>query len=172
MAMSSPSELLSWLRQFQFLSPSQADESALMLPTFADGHALAKELIGRDWLTPYQVNQILTGKGDQLILGSYRIRERIGEGAMGQVFKAWNLKLERIVAVKTIHKELVNPKTMERFRREMRTAYRLDHPNIALVRDADEQDGRQYLVLEYIEGVNLSMYVKQRGRLPIAEAVE
>ncbi len=144
-----------------------------LLPTLADRRSLASDLIRRDWLTPYQANQILTDKHEHLVLGSYRLRERIGEGAMGQVYKAWSLKLERIVAVKTIHKEMVNnPKAMERFRREVEAAAQLRHPNIALVRDADDIDGRPFLVMEYIEGFNLSQFVKQHGAVPTGEAVE
>jgi serine/threonine-protein kinase len=172
MAFASPPELLDWLKDNQFLTPAQADEIAPLLAGFADCLALARELIARDWLTPYQGNQILTGKEAQLVLGAYRLRERVGEGAMGQVYKAWSLRLDRIVAVKTIHKELVNPKATDRFRREVEAAARLDHPNIALVRDADDANGKPYLVLDYIDGVNLAMLVKQQGPLPIAEAAE
>ena len=173
MAMLSPSELLDWLGQFQFLSAAQTDEIRRTLPTFPDTHAFAKELIRRDWLTPYQINQIMLGNQDQLVLGGYRVRERLGEGAMGQVFKAWSLRLERIVAVKTIHKELVNSeKAMKRFRNEVETAAQLSHPNIALVRDADEVDGKPFLIMDFIDGINLSQRVKQQGPLLIQEAVE
>ncbi len=169
----SPAELLDWLGQNQFLAPPQTNEIRPLLASFPDSLALAKELIRRDWLTPYQVNQILQGRHDQLILGNYRLRERIGEGAMGQVFKAWNLRTLRVVAVKTIVKELIDsPKAMERFRREVETASQLEHPNIAHVRDANEADGKPFLVMEFIEGFTLSQKVKQTGPLPIADAVE
>jgi tRNA A-37 threonylcarbamoyl transferase component Bud32 len=173
MATLSPSELLDWLGQNQFLSGAQTDELRPLLGIFPDNLAVAKELMRRDWLTPYQVNQVMQGKHDQLVLDCYRLRERIGEGAMGQVFKAWSLRLERIVAVKTIAKELINyDKAMERFRREVETASQLDHPNIALVRDAGEADGRPFLVMDFIEGIDLSRRVKQQGALPIREAAE
>src|SRR5439155_5853205 len=89
------------------------------------------------------------------------------------VFKAWNTRLGRTVAVKTIHKEHVfNQKALERFRREVRTAGRLSHPNIMLAWDADEVNGRPYLVMEFIEGEDLWQRVKRLGPLPVAEAVE
>ena len=173
MAMLSPSELLDWLGQNQFLSALQADALRPLLPTFPDSLAIARELMRRDWLTAYQVNQIMQGKHEQLVLSSYRLRERIGEGAMGQIFKAWSLRLGRLVAVKTLTKELINnDKAMERFRKEVATASQLDHPNIALVRDAGEDGNRPFLVMDFIEGVNLSQCVKQQGALPIHEAVE
>src|SRR5207302_5534564 len=122
-APTSPVELVHWLEEYQLLSPAQAAELRPLLPTFPDVRLLAKELIRRDWLSPYQVNQILMGKGDQLVLGWLRLRERIGEGAMGQVFKAWNTRLECVVAVKTLNKDLVaNARALRRFRQEVEAA--------------------------------------------------
>jgi serine/threonine-protein kinase len=172
-APTSCAELLDWLESNQLLSPAQAREICPTLAGYADPKQLARELIGRDWLSPYQVNQILQGKGDQLILGWLRLRERLGEGAMGQVFKAWNTRLQKVVAVKTLHKELVaNSRAMDRFRQEVEAASQLDHANIVRVRDADDFDGRPYLVMDYIDGVNLSYLVKTKGPLPITVAVE
>lgn len=173
MATLSCPELLDWLEQNQFLTPEQVQPLRVLLVSFPDAHALARELIRRDWLTPYQINQILQGKHEQLLVDSYRLRERIGEGAMGQVFKASHPRLDRMLAIKMIHQGMTDrPKAMERFRREVETAGQLEHPNIAEVRDAGEYDGRPYLVMEYIEGFDLSHRVKQQGPLPIAEAVE
>ena len=173
MASLSPAELLDWLEQNQFLSPPQVEPMRTLLVSFPDSHALARELIRRDWLTPFQVNQILQGKHDFLIVDSYRLRERIGEGAMGQVFKAWQPRVQRIVAIKMILKNLVNSaKALERFRREVEAAGRLEHPNIARVHDAGETDGRPYLVMEFIDGFNLSTHVKLEGALPIHVGVD
>jgi serine/threonine-protein kinase len=166
-------ELLAWLARHQLLRPDQEAELQPMLASFPDARALAVELIHRDWLTPYQANQALQGKGDLLILGSYRLRERVGEGAMGQVFKAWSTKLQQVVAVKTLLRELIaNARAMDRFRQEIEAASQLDHPNIVKVRDADESDGRPYLVMDYVEGPNLSYLVKTQGPLPVHLAAE
>jgi serine/threonine protein kinase len=173
MAILNPSELLDWLEQNQFLTPGQAAVLRPALPGFPEAHGLAKELIRRDWLTPYQVNQILQGNHEQLVLGSYRLRKRLGEGAMGQVFEAWNLRMDRLVAVKTIHKEHLNSgKAFDRFRREMQTAAQLHHANIVLVRDADEANGRPYLVMDLIEGKDLSRLVKEKGPFSPHDAAE
>jgi tRNA A-37 threonylcarbamoyl transferase component Bud32 len=173
MASLTPAELLDWLQRNQFLTPIQADQLRPLLSNMPDNMALAKELIRRDWLTPFQINQIMKGQQDELILGGYRLRERIGEGAMGAIFKAWNLRLGRVVAVKTLNKTMIDsPRALDRFRREVETAAQLNHPNIALVRDAEEIDGRPYLIMDYIEGMNLSQRVKKEGALPIGEAVE
>jgi tRNA A-37 threonylcarbamoyl transferase component Bud32 len=172
-APTNPVEMIDWLERNQLLLPDQAAELRPLLPTFPDVRLLAKELIRRDWLTPYAVNQLLTGKGDQLVLGCYRLCERLGEGAMGQVFKAVNTRLHTVVAVKTLHKDLVaNARAMDRFRQEIEAAAQLDHPNIVKVRDADEIDSRPFMVMDYIDGVNLSHQVKVHGPLPIHTAAE
>src|SRR5258708_24351378 len=98
MAILSPPELLNWLVQFQFLTPTQSDELQPPLATFPDTMALAKELIKRDWLTPFQVNQIMQERHHLLVVGDYRLLERIGEGAMGQGFKARSLRHNRSFA--------------------------------------------------------------------------
>lgn len=173
MADLSPNELLHWLVQNQFLSEARAEPLRSPPAKYADVMALAKELMDRNWLTPYQLNQILQGKGDGLVLGPYRLLERIGEGAMGQVYKAWNPKLEQLVAIKMIHKEhLASKKAMDRFRREMETAGQLEHPNIVRLRDADEFDSRPFMVMNFIDGTDLSRLVKQDGPLPIWQAAE
>ncbi|MCI0380469.1 MAG: serine/threonine protein kinase [Gemmataceae bacterium] len=171
MAPQTANELLDWLVQNHFLSENRAQP--LREASFPDALALAKELIQREWLTPYQVNQILQGNGESLLLGTYRLLERIGEGAMGQVFKGWDPKLERIVAVKMIHIEhLSSQRAMGRFKQELETASRLDHRNIVLVLYADEVDSRPYMVMEFIEGTDLSRMVKTAGPLPVWQAAD
>ena len=141
--------------------------------SFPAPRALAGELIRRGWLTPYQVNQLLQGRGRDLLLGSYVLLERLGEGGMGQVFKARNWKLGRVVALKLIRKErLDNPDAVRRFQREIRAAAQLDHPNIVRAFDADEVDGTHLLVMEYVEGTDLAKLVKKDGPLPVDKACD
>jgi serine/threonine protein kinase len=166
-------ELLDWLVRNQFLAPERANEVRGQLASFPDAHALCKELLRRDWLTPYQVNQLLQGKGECLMYGPNRVLNRLGEGAMGTVYKAWNVRLGKLVAIKTIAKEHVaKEQAMKRFLREIATASQLDHPNIVLVRDADEAQGNPYLAMDFIDGIDLAKRVKQDGPLPIPVAVE
>ena len=168
MAAQTPGELLEWLAESQFLPPPQVEEMRTKLTGFADRHALTKELVRRNWLTPFQANQLLTDKAGLLVLGPYRMLERIGEGAMGQVLKAWHVRLGKFVAVKMVHQKLVaNAKAMDRFRQEMQTAAQLRHPNIVLVRDAGDVDNRPYMEMEYCEGTNLAHVVKKQGALSV-----
>jgi WD40 repeat protein/serine/threonine protein kinase len=139
---------------------------------FPEARALARELVRRGWLTAYQVNQLAQGHGPKLLLGPYILLERLGEGGMGQVFKARH-RLGRIHAVKIIRKErLEKPDAIKRFQREIRAAAQLDHPHIVRAYDADEIDGTHFFSMEYVEGKDLAAVVKERGPLPVAEACD
>ncbi len=165
---------LNEIRRARVLEVGQLEEVALQLrPRFPESRALASELIKRSWLTPYQANQLLQGRGRELLLGSYVLLERIGEGGMGAVFKARNWKLDRVVALKLIRKErLDNPDAVRRFHREIRAAAQLDHPNIVRALDADEVDGTHLLVMEYVPGTDLARLVKKGGPLPADKACD
>jgi serine/threonine protein kinase len=159
------------LRENRLLEPAQLNELDRLLVRFPDPRALARELVGRAWLTPYQVNQLFQERGQLLLLGSHVLLERLGEGGMGQVFKARNWKLHRIVAIKLIRKErLTGPDATRRFLREIRAVAQLDHPHIVHAYDADEVGGSLLLVMEYVEGVDLGRLLKEQGPLPVGEA--
>jgi hypothetical protein len=101
----------------------------------------------------------------------YRIVELIGEGGMGAVYRAEHLLMRRPVALKIIRRELVErPDAVGRFRREVEAAARLAHPNIVTAFDADRVGDTHFLVMEFIDGIDLARFVRDRGPLPIAEA--
>jgi eukaryotic-like serine/threonine-protein kinase len=104
--------------------------------------------------------------------GRYRLDAQIGAGGMSTVFRAFDTTLERRVAVKLMHREIASDSDqLERFRREARSVAQLSHPHIVGVIDAGEEDGRPYIVLEYVEGETLKERIRRMGRLPIDEAI-
>jgi serine/threonine-protein kinase len=167
-------DLADAVRRLRLLEPAQLDEVGRTLQgRFPEPKALARELVRRGWLTPYQVNQLFQGRGDDLLLGSYVVLERLGQGGMGQVFKARNWKLGGVVAIKVIRKEhLANPVAVQRFRREIEVVAKLDHPNIVRALDADHSGDSHFLVMEYVEGTDLSKLTKERGPLPVGLACD
>jgi serine/threonine-protein kinase len=104
--------------------------------------------------------------------GRYRIEAEIGAGGMSTVYLAFDTTLERPVAVKVLHSEISqDASALERFRREARTVAQLSHPNIVMVIDAGEDDGRPYIVFEHIQGETLKERIRRTGPLPVSEAV-
>jgi len=164
--------MLSFLQEKEFLSKRHLDE----LPRSAqltDGPALLRELVRRQWLTSFQANCITQGNAHQLIVGPYRLLEPVGEGGMGKVFKARQVRMDRIVALKIIPPEYVaNPNALSRFYREVRAIAQLAHPNIVTAYEANQDGDTFYLAMEFVDGIDLARLVKQSGPLPIPQACE
>ena len=107
------------------------------------------------------------------IVRDYRLLRKLGGGGMGEVFAAEHIHLKRHVALKLLSKNWAgSPDAIVRFRREMEAMGKLEHPNIVQATDAGEQDGLFYLVMEHVDGVDLSRLVKARGKLAIPDACE
>jgi eukaryotic-like serine/threonine-protein kinase len=103
----------------------------------------------------------------------YRIERRLGGGGMASVHVGRDTELDRAVAVKLLADNLAgDTEVRERFVREAQVAARLAHPNVVAVYDAGEEDGRPYIVMEYVEGETLADTLRRRGPLPPEEAVE
>ena len=109
----------------------------------------------------------------ELIADRYELEELVGSGGMSSVYRAHDSLLERHVALKVMHEQLLSEGDhVERFRREARLAAQLSHPNIVTVIDRGEQEGRQFIVFEYVEGENLKALVEREAPLPEREAVQ
>jgi serine/threonine-protein kinase len=107
----------------------------------------------------------------ELIVGRYELEELVGSGGMSNVFRAHDRLLERTVALKILHEQYTRDEDyVERFRREARAVAQLTHPNIVTVIDRGEQDGRQFIVFEYVHGQNLKE-LSAHGPLDLREAV-
>ncbi len=134
---------------------------------------LAKLLVRERKLTKYQAQIIYQGKHQGLKFGEYTILDKLGEGGMGVVLRARHGRMEREVAIKVLPaKSLTNQEAVNRFYKEVRAAARLIHPNVVTAFDASENAGTHYLVLEFVDGKDLSQILSESGRLPVAQAVE
>ncbi len=103
----------------------------------------------------------------------YRVLALLGAGGMGAVYKAEHRLMERLVALKVMAARLLgNAAMVERFRREVKAAARLAHPNIVTAHDAEQAGDLHFLVMEYVEGTDLARVVAERGPLPVGEACD
>jgi len=140
--------------------------------TAEDADSFAQELIEHDTLTNYQARALSRGRWKGLVLGNYVIVEKLGKGGMGQVYKARHDRMGRTVCLKVLRSVgRRSPEVVERFRREIKTHSALSHPNFVVAHDADEAEGIQFLVMEFIDGRDLSRRVKDDGPAPIGEAL-
>ena len=109
----------------------------------------------------------------QKINDRYQIVKTIGEGGMANVYLAYDVILERNVAVKVLRGDLsTDEKFVRRFQREALSASSLSHPNIVEVYDVGEDNGLYYIVMEYIEGKHLKQLLKKRGNLTLREVID
>ena len=143
------------------------------------GHADAAEFlycprcgtksVGGVTLTDPLLGRILNGK--------YRIETEIGQGAMGTVYLGEHIGLKKKVALKVLHKDLqVSDESLQRFQREGIAAGKFNHPHLIQIFDFDRSESSTgerlfYLAMEYVEGVNLTLFMRQRGRLPVETAL-
>jgi len=172
--MLSPNELITFLTRYQFLSSSHGESLNKDRTRFVSSVQLCGELVQRNWLTPYQQAQLLSGNGEKLIIGSYRVQSPLGEGGMGMVFKAIQPKLDRTVALKVIRPQVLaaRPEILARFHREAKAIAQLNHPNVVILFDADEYNGTHYIAMEYVDGLTLEKMVRTQGPMPIRQACE
>lgn len=182
--LSTSSSLLQYLRDqsmvliedWESLAPQDRHE----LEGCSGPTSLLERLVENGLLTKYQATRIGLGKSFGLVLGNYRIMERIGAGGMGVVYKAEHLRMRQHVAIKvlTLTRD-EDPQLVLRFYREMRAVAQLHHQNLVGALDAGEAaspdpDGPvlHYFVMEYVQGQDLEGYVIERGPLPIGLACD
>src|SRR5437773_3197557 len=106
-------------------------------------------------------------------IGKYVIQNVLGKGAMGVVYKAFDPGIERVVAIKTVRKDLVDPdlveQSMARFKNEAVAAGRLLHPNIVSVYEYGEDEANAFIVMEYVEGTGLRDYLNRRASFELGQ---
>jgi serine/threonine protein kinase/DNA-binding response OmpR family regulator len=138
-----------------------------------DGGAVAQHLIAAGNLTAFQVEAVRERNFEGLAIGNYQVLDRLGAGGMGTVYKARHRRMKRVVAIKVLSRSVgQSEKFVKRFQREVEAVARLSHPNIVMAHDADEAEVGHFLVMEFVNGQDLDSTVRQRGPLPISEAVD
>ena len=130
---------------------------------------LATQLVKMKVITAYQADQLMSGR-KKLKLGAYVITDWIGQGGMGQVFKAIHEMLGRESAIKVLPLHKNTPESIANFRREIRAQAKLDHPNLVRAFDAGEDGNVHYLVVEYVPGTDLRRLVRTKGKLTVQQA--
>ncbi len=166
--------LLSVLRRAQLLTPEQAGEVVRELgPHFSSPERLGEHLVEIDWLTAYQLQLLLAGRWDELTVGPYQMLDRLGEGGVSEVFKAWDTIKGRVVALKVLHPHLAGSSdAVRQFQRELQAVTCLSHPNIIKTYDAHQDGELHYFAMELVEGMDLYKFVEQVGPLPVEMACE
>jgi formylglycine-generating enzyme required for sulfatase activity len=162
------------LRACGILAPEQLEQVAgWAAAADADPQVIARDIVGRGWLTAFQIKMLWKGRGAELFVGQYVLLDRIGEGGMGEVFQARHRRMERDVALKVIRREkLSSPEAIKRFEREIEAAAKLSHENVVMAYDADQAGDRHFFAMEFVEGTNLAKLVKEKGPLPMDQACD
>lgn len=180
----SVSSFLDTIRESRVLEPGRLEELLRTPDVKADGvdaSMLGACLVQLGWLTEYQVGELLKGQGSTLLVGPYRLLERLcgagvsdsSDSKFGPTFKASHPDRDGRFAVKLIAFAQGNGDAIRgRFLDEVRKAGRLAHPNIARVGEAETPDSRILYVREYVEGLDLASLVAQQGPLPVAYACD
>ncbi len=129
---------------------------------------LARSLVRAGYLTAYQAGALAQGKAKGLVIGSYLVLNKRGQGGMGVVFKARHRESGKLVALKILLPTFGRDgEAVQRFRREFELAASLNHPNVVAALEAAEDRDVQFLTMEYVEGYDLEDMVREVGPLPI-----
>ncbi|MEC9094101.1 MAG: serine/threonine-protein kinase [Planctomycetota bacterium] len=131
--------------------------------------AIAAKLMNDGVISEYQADQLNAGR-TKLNLGPYIITDWIGQGGMGQVFKAVHEMMGRECAVKVLPLTKANEESVANFRREIRMQANLDHPSLVRAFDAGEDGNVHYLVVEFVPGTDLRRLVRSKGKLSVQQA--
>jgi serine/threonine-protein kinase len=158
------------IRRARLIAAPQLDCALQQAPAGSGPERLLAFLVERGDLTIYQADELAAGRWRGLWLGGYRVLDRLGKGGMSHVFLAEHSVLGKRVAVKVLSAGLrADSSARQRFVREARAAAAVDHPNIVHVFDVDMDHDPPFLVMEYVDGVNLQAAVAAHGAFTTAE---
>ncbi len=170
--MTTLNQLLSDLVAAKFITAEDCDDLQRRLGDETTADDSIEHLVASGRLSNYQASRIRDGQLDTLLIGDYTLVKPLGAGGMGQVFLAKHRHLKRDVAIKILPLDRSHSAdSVERFQREMEVLAQLEHPNVVIAHDAGIIDGRPYLVMQHVDGEDLSSIVRNQGPLPVKEAV-
>ncbi|MDC3223294.1 protein kinase [Mariniblastus sp.] len=153
------------------LSSDHVTDYSKEIDTGAD--ALISKLIKDGCVTEYQAEKFRTGQSSEIYFGDYIVIDKLGQGGMGTVLLAKHRRMDRKVAIKVLPvTALESTDAVARFYQEVKVAARLNHPSVVHAYDAGEHRGFHYLVMEYVEGHDLSKVLSQLGIIPAPLALD
>ena len=134
---------------------------------------LADGLQGADLLTPWQAQKLLAGKSKGFYLGSYRLLRPLGKGGMGVVYLGEHHVMKRLMALKILPPgSLSDSRRVDQFKEEARASAQLDHPNIVRAVDFAEAGKTLYIVMEFVDGIDLHCAVQRDGVMSVPVALD
>ncbi|HEY1189329.1 MAG TPA: serine/threonine-protein kinase [Gemmata sp.] len=174
MHLESAEDLVRALQGSGLFTPEQIGSIVRDLAAFgADLQGGMRHILKTGRVTYYQLGKIVRGKAADLVVGPYIVLDKLGEGGMGKVFRARHARIDRTVALKVIRPSLVaNPTIRGRYAREVQATGKLSHPNIVSIDDAGEADGKFYLAMEFVDGIDLARMMRDFRALEVVEACE
>lgn len=172
MSVSTAEDFLDVLQRSKLLDAEQMAHARQDTAAGRSAAAVARAMADEGILSRWQAAQLLAGRTSFLI-GRYKLIDLLGRGGMGSVFLAEHTMMNRRVALKILARQVgQEPARLERFLTEARTIASLDHPNIVQAYNVDNEGDRYYIVMEYIDGVDLNRLVATQGPLDFEHAVE
>jgi eukaryotic-like serine/threonine-protein kinase len=163
-------DVVELIRRARLVAAPLLDHALAQSPPKSGPERVLSHLVENGHLTTYQAVELAAGRWRGLWLGGYRVLDRLGQGGMSHVFLAEHAVLGKRVAVKVLSAGLrADTSARQRFVREARAAAAVDHPNIVHVFDVDMDHDPPFLVMEYVDGVNLQAAVARHGALTAAE---
>lgn len=173
MLLDATNTLVASLLDLRLVSSARRDELHLLAESFPTASQLAAELERRRWLTPFQIQQLLQGRGPQLRIGPYVLLDRIGASSTGEVFQAREPGHDRLVALKVLRIDyLPDAKAVHQFLWDAEAAQQVTHPHLVTIHDADADGETVYLALEYVEGTDPGRLLHQAGPFPVRVACD
>lgn len=135
--------------------------------------SLAEGLVGAGLLTKWHAAKLLAGKSGGFYLGSYKLLRPLGKGGMGVVYLAEHHVMRRLMALKILPPEAsADGRRIELFKSEARACAQLDHPNIVRAYDFAESGGKLYIVMEYVDGIDLQLAVQRDGVMAVEDTID